>query len=421
MEKDYKNIRIEEYAYHLPDDRIAKYPEEIRDKSKLLYYSNERINTLIFNQLPELLNSGDLLIFNNAKVIQARLEFKKETGASIEVFCLEPFNPSDYNLAFQAQNQCEWKCLVGNLKKWKNEILQKQIEIDGVLYQFKAEKSLHDNTNEFQTSGNANGIIVKFSWQIIDNKITKNLSFGDILENSGSTPLPPYLNRKAELEDKIRYQTIYARQKGSVAAPTAGLHFTDNVLEVLENKGISRQFITLHVSAGTFRPIKSETIEGHEMHEEHFELDQHTLDKLINHTGRIIAVGTTSVRSLESLYWIGVKLHTNKLNPFFIEQWEVYEYQSDIKFKDSLLAIQNYLKENQMEKLTATTRIIIVPGYKFKVIAGLITNFHQPQSTLLLLISAVVGEKWKEIYGYALANNYRFLSYGDSSLLMIET
>ncbi len=421
MATGYKNIRIEDFTYYLPDEKIAKYPEKIRDRSKLLYYSEKNIKSLLFNQLPDLLQSGDLLIFNDAKVIQARLEFKKETGARIEIFCLEPHLPSDYNLAFQAQNQCEWKCLVGNLKKWKNEILQKQVEIEGNFYQLSVEKiDLSIQESELQSNNTSNSIIVKFSWKNTENPNQRNICFGDILENTGSTPLPPYLNRKAELEDKIRYQTIYAKQKGSVAAPTAGLHFTTTVEEALEKKGVIKEYVTLHVSAGTFRPVKSETLEGHEMHEEHFEITSETLDKLINHKGRIIAVGTTSVRTLESLYWIGAKLTQNLPNPFFIEQWEVYENQCNTNSNISFRAIKNYMIGNKLTNLLATTRIIIVPGYSFRVINGLVTNFHQPQSTLLLLISAVVGEKWREIYGYALANDFRFLSYGDSSLLMVE-
>ena len=420
MITDYKNIRIEDYTYDLPDEKIAKYPKKIRDKSKLLYNSDEGIKSLIFNQLPDLLQTGDLLVFNNAKVIQARLEFNKETGARIEIFCLEPHLPSDYNLAFQAQNESEWKCLVGNLKKWKNEILLKQVKIDGYLYALNVEKIQPEtNESEIQSNTTVNSVIVKFTWKNIDGQNRTNISFGDILENSGSTPLPPYLNRKAELDDKTRYQTIYAKQKGSVAAPTAGLHFTANVEQALENKGIEKEYVTLHVSAGTFRPVKSETLAGHEMHEEHFEINIETLDKLINHNSRIIAVGTTSVRTLESLYWIGAKITQNHPNPFFIEQWEVYVNQINIDLNISFLAIRNYMLENKITNLLATTQIMIVPGYTFRVINGLVTNFHQPQSTLLLLISAVVGEKWKEIYGYALANDYRFLSYGDSSLLMV--
>ncbi len=410
--KDYRSIRIEDYTYELPDNRIAKYPKENRDESKLLHFEEGEISTSIFKNLPDLLKSDDLLVFNNAKVIQARLAFQKETGANIEIFCLEPHEPADYNLAFQATGQCEWKCLVGNLKKWKSDYLYKNIEINGLNYQIGAKK--------VGTSGNA--VIIKFEWYDVDSEcLCSSLAFGDILENIGSTPLPPYLNRKAEKEDKNRYQTVYAKQKGSVAAPTAGLHFTDNVFETLNVKGIITAEVTLHVSAGTFRPVQSETIEGHEMHEEHFEIKIDVLELLINHSGRVISVGTTSVRTLESLYWMGVKLINNESEPFVINQWEAYEMPENIDLKTSLGAIKNYMEQNKLTVLPASTRIIIVPGYDFKVIKGLVTNFHQPQSTLLLLIAAVIGNKWKEVYNYALANDYRFLSYGDSSLFMVST
>jgi len=300
--------------------------------------------------------------------------------------------------------------MVGNLKKWKTGLLYKNIGIRGNSYRLEAEKT--------GTSGNA--VIIRFKWQCVDSKgVIPELSFGDILENTGSTPLPPYLNRKAEQEDKNRYQTVYAKQKGSVAAPTAGLHFTNEVFNELKKKSISKYEVTLHVSAGTFRPVKSETIEGHEMHEEHFEVEISTLDRLLNHTGRIFAVGTTSVRTLESLYWMGVKLVNNETDCFVINQWEVYEKGKDIDLQTSFKAIKHYMEQNELHVLQATTRIIIVPGYKFEVVKGLVTNFHQPQSTLLLLIAAVVGDKWKDVYSYALANDYRFLSYGDSSLLMV--
>jgi S-adenosylmethionine:tRNA ribosyltransferase-isomerase len=409
--KDYRSIKIEDYTYDLPEERIAKYPKKNRDESKLLHFSDGEISTSIFKDLPDLLKTDDLLVFNNAKVIQARLAFQKETGANIEIFCLEPHEPADYNLAFQATGQSEWKCLVGNLKKWKSDYLYKNIEINGLNYQIGAKK--------VGASGNA--VIVKFEWYDVDSEcLCSSLTFGDILENIGSTPLPPYLNRKAEKEDKNRYQTVYAKQKGSVAAPTAGLHFTDNVFEKLGKKGIKTKEVTLHVSAGTFRPVQSETIEGHEMHEEHFEIKMYVLEQLINHSGRVISVGTTSVRTLESLYWMGVKLINNESEPFAISQWEAYEMAKDIDLKTSLGTIKSYMVKNELTVLLASTRIIIVPGYDFKVIKGLVTNFHQPQSTLLLLIAGVIGNKWKDVYDYALANDYRFLSYGDSSLFFID-
>lgn len=410
MNAEFKNIAIKDYNYVLPDEKIAKYPKESRDESKLLYAEGNRLETYQFKQLPDILENSDLLIFNNARVIQARLEFFKETGAHIEIFCLEPHHPADYNLAFQVTDTCTWKCLVGNLKRWKNNKLQKKICINQTNYTIEATK----------ISKTSNAEIIQFNWQAsaIQSDNSK-ITFGDILENIGNTPLPPYLNRKAEFEDKTRYQTIYAAQEGSVAAPTAGLHFTENVLRSLKNKGIGTETITLHVSAGTFRPVKSQTIEGHEMHMEHFQINDTALKRIIDHKGRIIAVGTTSARTLESLHRIGLKLMNQEENPFEISQWEVYEKPDNTNYRDSFNAIINYLEINNLRELQASTSIIIIPGYQFKVIQGLITNFHQPKSTLLLLIAAAVGEKWREIYNYTLANDYRFLSYGDSSLLII--
>jgi S-adenosylmethionine:tRNA ribosyltransferase-isomerase len=407
---DYKNIQIENYNYLLPEHRIAKYPIGSRDESKLLYFENGNIDSLQFKQLPELLQSTDLLIFNNAKVIQARLNFVKESGAHIEIFCLEPFLPADYNLAFQVSDCCEWKCLVGNLKKWKSGKLIKKIKIKNSEYVMEA---LH-------VGKTTNSEIIRFTWYPSKYQLsTEIITFGNILENIGLMPLPPYLNRQAETEDKIRYQTIYAMHKGSVAAPTAGLHFTDSVFNSLKLKGVQTQNITLHVGAGTFRPVKSLSIEGHDMHEENFQIEKTCLNQLINHKGRVIAVGTTSARTLESLYWIGLKIIANKRNTFKIDQWEVYEKTNDVALKTSLKAIEKYMERNSISVLQASTKIIIVPGYQFKTIKGLVTNFHQPQSTLLLLIAAAVGERWHQIYDFALDNDYRFLSYGDSSMLLI--
>ncbi|MEN8120929.1 MAG: S-adenosylmethionine:tRNA ribosyltransferase-isomerase [Bacteroidota bacterium] len=410
MLQGYKNISIKDYTYNLPDERIAKYPLENRDDSKLIYGVNSDIKNTRFKELPNLLDKDDLLIFNNAKVIQARLAFKKATGANIEIFCLEPHNPADYNLSFQSTNNCEWKCMVGNLKKWKTGSLHKEITINSSIYTIEAKK----------LAQNGASVIVGFSWKSIEPS-DQGLTFADILEQTGKTPLPPYLNREAEKSDKTRYQTVYAKQKGSVAAPTAGLHFTEDVFKSLAEKGIKNLELTLHVGAGTFRPVKSETIEGHEMHEEHFRVEKEFLQKLFDQKGRIVAVGTTSVRTLESLYWLGVKIVDKTVNPdqLIIGQWEVYSMKHDISFKQSISALIEYMSLHNIEFLDAITQIIIVPGYKFKVIDGLITNFHQPQSTLLLLIAAVVGDKWKKIYDYALANDFRFLSYGDSSLFWV--
>jgi len=338
LEPVFKNIAIENYSYHLPDERIAKYPLENRDESKLLYFRNNKIDTLQFKQLPDILQKGDLLIFNDAKVIQARLAFIKESGAHIEIFCLEPHNPADYNLAFQMKNECEWKCLVGNLKKWKSGKLLKRLVI----------KNLNISIEATRAGKTINAEIIHFKWYLSEIQFNNTtITFGDLLEAIGSTPLPPYLNREAEEDDKIRYQTIYAKIKGSVAAPTAGLHFTENVFKSLGEKGIETASITLHVSAGTFRPVKSETIAGHEMHEEHFEISLETIDKLIHHEGRIIGVGTTTVRTLESLFRIGIKISNNEENPLFIDQWDGHFFNHQIDVKHSLLAIKNFMIQNR--------------------------------------------------------------------------
>ncbi len=404
------DIKIKDYAYDLPESKIAKYPLDNRANSKLLHFQNNKIVTDKFENITNLLNSNDSLFFNNAKVIQARLLFQKTTGANIEIFCLKPYNPIDYNLSFQATESCEWECLVHNLKKWKSGSLTKNIIVNNEEYVIEAEKK----------SRKDNSIIVEFSWHNSQNNSEKpTISFADILENIGETPLPPYLNRKAEKDDKIRYQTVYAKQEGSVAAPTAGLHFTKSIMDKLQTQNIDLQYITLHVGAGTFRPVKSESIAEHNMHSEDFEIKYELLEHLLNRKGRIIAVGTTTVRTLESLYWIGVKLINKNEDSFRIKQWEVYEKKQEISLQNSLSAIKDYMNAHNLTTLQASTEIIIVPTYKFKVINALITNFHQPQSTLLLLIAAILGEKWKEVYQYALQNDYRFLSYGDSSFFEI--
>jgi len=407
MPENYKNIAIKNFTYDLPDERIAKFPLKQRDASKLLYLEQGKIKHTVFKNLSQLLKKDDALIFNNAKVIQARLNFRKTTGAKIEVFCLEPHNPADYNLAFQSDSSCRWKCMVGNLKKWKTGILTMPVKINKVECFLSAEK----------LEQNGNVVIVNFTWQTKNNE---RLTFGDILEYAGKTPLPPYLNREAQPQDKETYQTVYAKKEGSVAAPTAGLHFTDNVFKQLEACGINTYELTLHVGAGTFRPVKSETIEGHDMHEEHFMVEKSFLKEMISIKGRKLAVGTTSVRTLESLYWLGVKVSENPLSELFVSQWEVYEPGAKLSFKESMQALVEYLDRAGTDYLQAVTQIIIVPGYRFRVVDGLITNFHQPQSTLLLLIAAVIGNKWKEVYEYALKNGFRFLSYGDSSLFFVE-
>ncbi len=402
---DIKNIKTENYTYKLEDNRIAKYPLKKREKSKLLIYNKGNIYHKIFSDITELLEQDDLLVFNNTKVIQARLHFFKTTGAKIEIFCLEPSRPTDYNLIFQSNKSCEWKCIIGNLKKWKNDTLCKEITLEKHKFILKAEK--------IEKTGNS--LIIKFSWNNSD------YTFGDILENIGQTPIPPYLNRNSELSDKTRYQTVYSKYKGSVAAPTAGLHFTEKIFSKLTDKGIKTENITLHVGAGTFKPVKSCTIGEHEMHSEHFSVSLESVNNLINNKDKITAVGTTSVRTIESLYWLGVKIVTEKnVENLKITQWEVYKLEQNIKAVDALTALKEYMIKSKNEILKTQTQIIIVPGYKFKLVKKMITNFHQPKSTLLLLIAAFVGEKWKKIYQYALENDFRFLSYGDSSLLIYE-
>lgn len=393
-------IEIETYNYPLPDERIAKFPLDKRDESKLLTYRSGAIGESRFGHIADFLPAQSLMVFNNTKVIQARLVFRKETGALIEVFCLEPKDPADYALAFQTRGSCTWLCMVGNAKKWKDGKISTP---DGAL---SAEKI--ENLGDTQ--------LIRFSWE--DNALT----FADILESLGELPIPPYLNRKTEESDKKTYQTIYSKIQGSVAAPTAGLHFTEEVFRQLKEKQIHCEELTLHVGAGTFKPVKTEKIGDHEMHIETISVKKETIERLLQHAGRIIAVGTTSVRTLESLYYIGVILENNP-NPdaFVIEQWMPYEEQNNqIDTEKALKNILHYLQQRGLNTLTAHTRILIAPGYRFRLIQGIVTNFHQPKSTLLLLISAFVGDDWKKIYDYALQHDFRFLSYGDSSLLLNE-
>jgi S-adenosylmethionine:tRNA ribosyltransferase-isomerase len=397
------DININQYNYDLTDERIAKYPLSNRDDSKLLVYDNGSIMDIQFNKLHLEGSVSGTFVFNNTKVIRARLQFFKTTGAKIEIFCLEPIEPAEYNLNFQSRKSCKWKCTIGNLKKWKTGKLEKKITINGKTTILKADKIL-----EFENSQ-----IIQFSWDNYE------LSFSEILQNSGQTPIPPYLKRDSEKSDTKRYQTIYSEHKGSVAAPTAGLHFTDNVLKKLEKKGIHKEFITLHVGAGTFKPVKEDSILNHEMHTEHFSVDKEFLEDLSKHSSKITAVGTTSVRTIESLYHLGIKLKKNpNLRELHIDQWEVYESNEDITVEESVEQLLRYLKRTGNDTLHASTKIMIVPGYEFKFTDQLITNFHQPKSTLLLLIAAFIGNNWKDVYEYALQNEFRFLSYGDSSLLI---
>lgn len=397
-----KQIQISDFTYDLPDHRIAKHPLTSRDLSKLLVYKNGEIAASIFDKLPSELEEGTTMVFNNTKVIQARLIFYKETGARIEIFCLEPLAPADYNLAFQTCESSSWKCIVGNARKWKSGVLKMPFFVEGKEYFLSAEKG--ENLDGSQE--------IIFSWD------HSELCFSDVLEQTGKIPIPPYLNRDTEETDLLRYQTVYSKFEGSVAAPTAGLHFTNEVFAELDSKNIQRNELTLHVGAGTFKPVKTELIGDHEMHTEHIQVSPDSLQNIIKAEKQIVAVGTTSVRSLESLYWMGVKVLEGKENPHLLEQWEAYQLSDTYSRQESYQALYDYMQEKELALFNAATQIIIAPGYEFRVISGLVTNFHQPQSTLLLLISALVGDNWKRIYNYALENDFRFLSYGDSSLLM---
>ncbi len=408
MKEDPRHIRISEFNYPLPDERIAKFPLPVRDQSKLLLYRHGKVSEDRFTSLPEYLPSGSLMIFNNTKVIQARLHFRKETGALIEVFCLEPILPNDYALNFQQTGHVAWLCMVGNLKKWKEGILKREMTVKGKPLTLTAERGECHGTSHW----------IDFRWN------NPEVTFADILEMFGELPIPPYLNRETQESDKETYQTVYSKIKGSVAAPTAGLHFTPHVLAALRNKGIELEELTLHVGAGTFKPVKSEEIEGHEMHTEYISVSRSTLEKLIAHGGKAVAVGTTSVRTLESLYHIGVTLLNNPEateEDLHVRQWQPYELSAEAPAAsavEALQAIVTYLDRHRMETLHTSTQIIIAPGYEYRIVKAMVTNFHQPQSTLLLLVSAFVHGDWRKIYDYALAHDFRFLSYGDSSLLI---
>lgn len=405
MKESPKHIRISEYSYPLPDERIAKFPLSVRDQSKLLVYQQGTISESIFTSLPNYLPQDSLMVFNNTKVIQARLHFRKETGALIEIFCLEPIQPNDYVLNFQQTEQAAWLCMIGNLKKWKDGALQREMTVKGLPITLTATRGECKGTSHW----------IDFRWN------NPEVTFADILEVFGELPIPPYLNRETEESDKETYQTVYSKIKGSVAAPTAGLHFTPRVLDALQEKGIDLEELTLHVGAGTFKPVKSEEIEGHEMHTEYISVNRSTLIKLIKHDARAIAVGTTSVRTLESLYHIGVTLANNPEateEELHVRQWQPYEVSSDIPPVVALQKIVGYLDRHGMEALHTSTQIIIAPGYEYKIVKAMVTNFHQPQSTLLLLVSAFVKGDWRSIYNYALEHDFRFLSYGDSSLLI---
>jgi S-adenosylmethionine:tRNA ribosyltransferase-isomerase len=396
------SLHIEDYNYDLPDERIAKYPLERRDSSKLLRYEDGNVSEYVFRDIPSLLPAGSLMIFNDTKVVPARLHFQRETGAHIEIFCLEPVDPPEYNTAFAATSRCRWKCVIGNAKRWKNDTLSLyNPNSDAVVAAMGLKADLVERNGE---TG-----VVEFYWQ-------DGNPFSKVLEICGTVPIPPYLNRETEAIDTERYQTLYARVRGSVAAPTAGLHFTDEVLEAISAKGIDRENVCLHVGAGTFLPVKSSDVAEHPMHREPFVVSLDLLKRIRDNKSKLIAVGTTSVRTLESLYYVGVSCIENG-EPQDVGQWVPYEREYSYSLNESLDAIIAYLQSHGLEELKVGTRIIIVPGFRFRLVDILVTNFHQPESTLILLVSAFVGGDWRRIYDYALANGFRFLSYGDSSLL----
>ena len=422
-----EEILIEEYNYPLPDERIAKYPLAARDQSKLLVYRDGQVSEDRFCCVGEYLPAGSLLIYNNTRVIQARLEFHKTTsnhptppqGARIEIFCLEPMEPHDYQLALGSTEGCTWKCMIGNAKKWKSGALSLPVTLpSGELVTLFAEKG--------EQTGNT--FAVRFWWDTPASHLSPlasnlNISFAELLDAVGELPIPPYLNRKTEESDKTTYQTVYSRIKGSVAAPTAGLHFTDQVLHGLRDKGIQTAEVTLHVGAGTFQPVKVADANQHTMHTEIIAVPKETIETIIENLGHIVAVGTTSMRTLESLYFLGVQLYitqhhsTLHSTTLSVAQFEPYEAEYRLKTHEALQAIVDYLDATHQDVLHAETQIMIKPGYQFRVVDQLITNFHQPKSTLLLLVSAFVDGDWHRIYEYALAHDFRFLSYGDSSIL----
>lgn len=423
--KKIQHIRIEDYTYQLDEDRIAKFPVVPRDASRLLLYKKGDVSETTFHHLPDHLPSDSLLVYNNTRVIHARLFFYKETGARIEIFCLEPLRPADYAQNFQSTDRCEWLCMVGNLKKWKAGTLTHTFNVKGKSIRLTAEKQ------GYQTGAQR----ICFTWcesteTSASTKDYNAVSFGDLLETAGQLPIPPYLNRETETSDETGYQTVFSRIEGSVAAPTAGLHFTPKVLSAIDRKNILRAEVTLHVGAGTFQPVLASRISDHAMHSEFISVDRSLIEHLIRHLGRITAVGTTSVRTLESLYWFGFKLIKNPETAFEVntslDQWYAYRQTdadgkllNELTPRDALQALVNHLEKNNQKVFTASTRLLIAPGYSFRMVNAMLTNFHQPNSTLLLLVAAFLGnDEWKKVYNYALSHSFRFLSYGDGSLLV---
>jgi S-adenosylmethionine:tRNA ribosyltransferase-isomerase len=398
-------VEIERYRYDLPVSRIARYPLPVRDQSKLLLYDHGRISGHLFHELPGLIPSGGRLVFNDTRVIQARLPFRKPSGARIEIFCLEPSDPADYERAFRSTGPCQWHCLIGNAKKWKEGPVHMPVKLEDEEIILSAQK-VGSSEEHFH---------IRFEWD------RPGISFGEILDHAGQTPIPPYLNRPAEQEDRDRYQTIYSRDPGSVAAPTAGLHFTRGVMDRLAERGIRNSQVTLHVGTGTFVPVKEKDARDHSMHTELVTVSRHFIEEWAACPETALAVGTTTTRTLESLYWLGVKFHTGNESGSGIPaigQWEDEQLKGSLSLKESLEALLGMCREKGFDRLTFTTRLMIVPGYRFRTIHGMITNFHMPGSTLLLLIAALIGEDWRQVYKFAMDNQYRFLSYGDSSLLL---
>ena len=401
-----KKLSINDFIYDLADEKIAKYPLQKRDEIKLLIYKSGVITESFYKEVATEIPANSLLIFNNTKVVEARLLFEKNTGSTIEIFCLEPSELyTDITTAMLQKNSVQWKCLVGGAKKWKEELLIKIIGNDCTFCAKKIEKR-----NDY--------FLIEFTWS------NESLSFAEVLHYAGEIPLPPYLNRDVEQDDKEAYQTVYAEQDGSVAAPTAGLHFTNEIFVSLKNKNIDTDFVTLHVGAGTFKPVKADTMDEHEMHAEFIDVSIELIKKLISKLDeKIIVVGTTSLRTIESLYWMGVKVSQQLAvdsRQLTIEQWDCYELPQNIEAEIALEILVNWMKENDLKRIITKTQIIIAPGYTLRIADGLITNFHQPKSTLLLLVAAIVGDDWRKIYNYALENEYRFLSYGDGSLLWLN-
>ena len=396
-------ININDYDYPLPDERIAKFPLSERDSSKLLVYRGGEISERHFSDIGEELPAASLLVFNNTKVVRARLVMHKPSGARVEVFCLEPHAPADYEHAFSVKGECEWSCIVGNLKKWKEGAVEIPFEYEGANYTLQAYIA-ERGTREH---------IVRFEWGA-------PMTFGQLLEYLGRIPIPPYLNRESEEIDNTRYQTVYSRFEGSVAAPTAGLHFTQPLIERMKVNGFDFAEVTLHVGAGTFLPVKDEDATKHAMHTEHFDITLSTLRKLRDNYGKIVAVGTTSVRTLESLSALAWRIKSGRAyDDGVVGQWELYDIPAEFSGEEALSILILYMEQNGLERLRAATEIMITPlGYNYRIVRNIVTNFHQPKSTLLLLVSAYVGEDWHKIYDYALSHDFRFLSYGDSSLLM---